>query len=50
MNILENFDFGLNLNKREIYLNKRESFMSDKPKYKSGEVELFNESASLKEG
>ena len=49
MNILENFDFGFNLNKREIYLNKRDSFISEKPKYKSGEVELFSETALLEE-
>ena len=49
MNVLENFDFGFNLSKREIYLNKREAFISEKPKYKSGEVELFSETASPEE-
>ena len=43
MNVLENFDFGFNLTKQEIYLNKRDSFISVKPKYKSGEVSLFRD-------
>ena len=43
MNILENFDFGINQDKREIFLNQRVSFVSEKPKYKSGEVSLFSE-------
>jgi hypothetical protein len=45
MNILENFDFGLNQDKGEIYLNKRDSFVSGKPKYKSGEISLFTETS-----
>ncbi|MCL2387720.1 MAG: retroviral-like aspartic protease family protein [Defluviitaleaceae bacterium] len=44
MNILENFDFGFNLTKQEIYLNKRGPFESIKPRYKSGEVSLFTDS------
>jgi predicted aspartyl protease len=45
MNILENFDFGINQEKREIYLNHRVSFVSEKPKYKSGEVSFFSETS-----
>jgi hypothetical protein len=45
MNVLENFDFGLNQDKGEIYLNKRDSFASEKPKYKSGEVSLLIETS-----
>jgi len=40
MNILENFDFGFNLTKKEIYINKRTNFISDKPRYQSGEVNV----------
>ena len=40
MNILENFDFGFNLSKREILLAKRDDFISDKPRYKSGDINL----------
>jgi hypothetical protein len=43
MNVLENFDIGLEQNKGEIYLNKRASFTSDKPRYKSGAVSLLTE-------
>jgi predicted aspartyl protease len=43
MNVLENFDFEFNLTKREVYLNKRNFFISEKPRYKSGEVNLFVE-------
>ena len=45
MNILENFDIGLEQTKGEIYLNKRAFFVSEKPKYKSGEVSLFTETS-----
>ena len=38
MNVLENFDIGLEQTKGEIYLNKRASLVSEKPKYKSGAV------------
>ena len=40
MNILENFDFGFNLSRREIFLAKRDDFISDKPRYKSGDINL----------
>ena len=43
MNLLENFDFGFNLTQEKIYLSKRPPFVSNKPKYKSGEIRLFNE-------
>ena len=43
MNVLENFDFGLNLTNGEIYICKRASFVSEKPKYRSGEVNLLSD-------
>jgi len=45
MNVLENFDIGLEQTKCEIYLNKRASFVSEKPKYKSGAVGLLTEAS-----
>ena len=43
MNVLENFDIGIDQTNGEIYLNKRASFVSEKPKYKSGEISLFTD-------
>jgi hypothetical protein len=48
MNVLENFDIGLEQSRGEIYLNKRAFFVGDKPKYKSGEVSLFTEASLMK--
>jgi len=45
MNLLENFDFGFNLTQQKIFLNKRPTFESNKPKYKVGEISLFDEAA-----
>ena len=45
MNVLENFDIGLEQAKGEIYLNKRAFFVSEKPKYKSGEISLLTETS-----
>jgi hypothetical protein len=45
MNVLENFDIGLNQSLCEIYLNKRASFISEKPRYQSGEISLLGEVA-----
>jgi hypothetical protein len=45
MNVLENFDIGLEQTNGEIYLNKRASFVSEKPKYKSGAVSLLAEAS-----
>ena len=45
MNVLENFDIGLEQTKGEIYLNKRASFVSEKPKYRSGAVSLLTETS-----
>ena len=45
MNVLENFDFAVSLDNKEIYLNKRKTFVSEKPKYRSGEVSLFAETS-----
>ena len=42
MNILENFNFGFDLCKQEIYINKRNDFISNKPRYQSGEVNVSN--------
>jgi len=44
MNILENFDFGLNFSKEKIYANIREKFVSQKAKYQSGAVSLLADS------
>ena len=43
MNILENFRFGMDFEKEEIYLNKRKRFISQKPKYSCGSVSFFEE-------
>ena len=43
MNILENFNIGLNLDKGEIFANLRNDFVSQKPKYSCGEVGIFYE-------
>ena len=43
MNILENFRFGLDFEKAEIYLNVRGDFVSQKPKYQCGNVSLFRD-------
>jgi len=45
MNVLENFDFAVSLDNKEVYLNKRKTFVSEKPKYKSGEISLFTETS-----
>ena len=42
MNILENFSFGLDFEKEEIYINIRKGFVSQKPKYQCGNVSFFN--------
>jgi len=47
MNILENFDLGINFAKEEIYASARDSFVSQKPKYQCGKVSLFQESELL---
>ncbi|MCL2169940.1 MAG: hypothetical protein FWB74_07940 [Defluviitaleaceae bacterium] len=47
MNILENFDFGFGLSSREIFLAKRGDFISDKPRYKSGDINLADLSSIL---
>ncbi|MCL2016641.1 MAG: hypothetical protein FWG68_10395 [Defluviitaleaceae bacterium] len=43
MNILENFNLGLNFDTREIMANIRGKFVSQKPKYQSGDVYLLDE-------
>ena len=43
MNILENFSMGMDFAKEEIYLNARGEFTSQKPKYQSGNVSLFED-------
>ncbi|MCL1998767.1 MAG: retroviral-like aspartic protease family protein [Turicibacter sp.] len=43
MNILENFNLGLNLDTREIFASIRPKFVSQKPKYQSGDVYLLGE-------
>ena len=43
MNIIENFDFGVSLSKKEIYLNVRHDLISQKPRYQVGKVSLFCE-------
>ena len=48
MNILENFNIGLDLDKQEIYTTKRDSFTSLKPKYRSGNVSLLHENRTRK--
>ncbi|MCL1988424.1 MAG: hypothetical protein FWG64_10725 [Firmicutes bacterium] len=44
MNILENFDLGLNFTNNEIFVAVRSNFISQKPKYQSGAVHLLEES------
>ncbi|MCL1885101.1 MAG: retropepsin-like domain-containing protein [Defluviitaleaceae bacterium] len=41
MNILENFNFHIDIETEEIYLNKRGAFTSQKPRYACGEINLF---------
>jgi len=43
MNVIENFEFGLNLSKEEIYLSVRHGLVSQKPKYQCGKVSLLSE-------
>ena len=43
MNVLENFNFAVSLDNKEIFLNKRNTFVSEKPKYTSGEIGFFSE-------
>jgi len=43
MNILENFSFGLDFTKEEIYMNMRDYFLSQKPKYQCGNISVFQE-------
>jgi len=45
MNILENFSFGLDFAKEEIYLNVRSEFESQKPKYRCGNVSHVQDTA-----
>ncbi|MCL2204800.1 MAG: retropepsin-like domain-containing protein [Defluviitaleaceae bacterium] len=42
MNILENFNFHIDIETEEIYLNKRGAFTSQKPRYACGEINLFS--------
>ncbi|MCL1997193.1 MAG: retropepsin-like domain-containing protein [Turicibacter sp.] len=42
MNILENFQIGVDFALRELYANIRGKFVSQKPKYQSGEVSLMD--------
>jgi len=42
MNILENFQIGVDFALRELYANSRGKFVSQKPKYQSGEVSLMD--------
>jgi hypothetical protein len=43
MNILENFSFGFDFEKSEIYLAARKSFISQKPRYACGDISNFQE-------
>ena len=43
MNIIENFNLGLDLDKEQIYLNVRHDFVSQKPRYRCGKVSVISE-------
>ncbi|MCL2014595.1 MAG: retropepsin-like domain-containing protein [Oscillospiraceae bacterium] len=43
MNIIENFNLGLDLDEEQIYLNVRHNFVSQKPRYQCGKVSVINE-------
>lgn len=43
MNIIENFNVGLNFTEEEIYISIRDNFISQKPKYRCGDVSVFND-------
>ncbi|MCL2225940.1 MAG: hypothetical protein FWB96_13310 [Defluviitaleaceae bacterium] len=42
-NILENFHLGIDFADEKIFTRKRGKFTSEKPKYQSGNVTIFNE-------